>query len=39
MVTRQAATVAVIDQFEILMFAMLVVIPLVFFLRRPRPVG
>ena len=39
MVTRQAATVAVIDQFEILMFAMLVVIPLVFFLRRPRPAG
>jgi DHA2 family multidrug resistance protein len=39
MVTRQAATVAVIDQFEILMFAMLVVIPLVFFLRKPRPTG
>jgi len=39
MVTRQAATVAVIDQFEILMFAMLVVISLVFFLRKPRPVG
>jgi DHA2 family multidrug resistance protein len=39
MVTRQAATVAVIDQFEILMFAMLVVIPLVFFLRKPRPAG
>ncbi len=39
MVTRQAATVAVIDQFEILMFAMLVVIPLVFFLRKPRPSG
>ena len=39
MVTRQAATVAVIDQFEILMFAMLVVSPLVFFLRKPRPAG
>ncbi|MDN4983038.1 multidrug efflux MFS transporter [Bradyrhizobium arachidis] len=39
MVTRQAATIAVIDQFEILMFAMLVVMPLVFFLRRPRPSG
>lgn len=39
LVTRQAATVAVIDQFEILMFAMLVVIPLVFFLRKPRPAG
>jgi DHA2 family multidrug resistance protein len=36
-VTRQAATIAVIDQFEILMFAMLVVMPLVFFLRKPRP--
>lgn len=39
MVTRQAVTVAVIDQFEILMFAMLVVIPLVFLLRKPRPAG
>ncbi|MCP3410191.1 MDR family MFS transporter [Bradyrhizobium sp. CCGB01] len=37
MVTHQAATVAVIDQFEILMFAMLVVSPLVLFLRKPRP--
>ncbi|WGD55164.1 MFS transporter [Bradyrhizobium sp. CB1650] len=37
MLTRQAAVVAVIDQFEILMFAMLIVSPLVFFLRRPRP--
>jgi len=37
MVTRQAATVAVVDQFEILMFAMLVVMPLVFLLRKPRP--
>ena len=37
MITQQAAVVAVIDQFEILMFAMLVVSPLVFFLRKPRP--
>jgi DHA2 family multidrug resistance protein len=37
MVTRQAAVVAVIDQFEILMFAMLIVSPLVLFLRKPRP--
>ena len=29
--------VAVIGQFEILMFAMLIVIPLVLFLRKPRP--
>jgi MFS transporter, DHA2 family, multidrug resistance protein len=38
MVTRQAAVVAVIDQFKILMFAVLVVSPLVLFLRKPRPV-
>jgi len=37
MITRQAAVVAVIDQFEILMFAMLIVCPLVLFLRKPRP--
>lgn len=37
MVTRQAATVAVIDQFEILMFVMLVVSPIVLFMRKPRP--
>jgi DHA2 family multidrug resistance protein len=36
MVTRQAAVVAVVDQFEILMFAMLLVGPLVLFLRKPR---
>ncbi len=36
-VTQQAAIVAVIDQFKILMFAMLVVSPLAFFLRKPRP--
>jgi DHA2 family multidrug resistance protein len=36
-VTQQAAVVAVIDQFKILMFAMLIVSPLVLFLRKPRP--
>ncbi len=36
-VTRQAAFVAVIDQFKILMFVMLIVSPLVLFLRKPRP--
>jgi DHA2 family multidrug resistance protein len=35
MVTGQAAVIAVIDQFEILMFAMLIVSPLVLFLRKP----
>jgi DHA2 family multidrug resistance protein len=38
MVTRQAAVVAVIDQFKILTCAMLVISPLVLFLRKPRPV-
>jgi DHA2 family multidrug resistance protein len=37
MVTQQAAVVAVIDQFKILMLAVLIVSPLVLFLRRPRP--
>jgi len=37
MVTQQAAIVAVIDQFKILMLAMLVVSPLVLFLGKPRP--
>jgi MFS transporter, DHA2 family, multidrug resistance protein len=37
MVTQQAAFVAVIDQFKILMFAMLIVSPLVLLLRKPRP--
>jgi DHA2 family multidrug resistance protein len=37
MVTQQAAIVSVIDQFEILMFAMLVVSPLALLLRKPRP--
>ncbi|PWK39718.1 DHA2 family efflux MFS transporter permease subunit [Pseudomonas sp. OV226] len=35
MITGQAAFIAVIDQFKILMFAMLVVSPLVIFLRKP----
>jgi len=35
MVTGQAAFVGVIDQFEVLMIAMLIVSPLVLFLRRP----
>ncbi|PAY04594.1 MULTISPECIES: DHA2 family efflux MFS transporter permease subunit [Bradyrhizobium] len=37
LVTQQAAVVAVIGQFEILMFAILVVSPLVLLLRKPRP--
>jgi len=37
MVTQQAAIVAIIGQFKILMFAMLIVSPLVLFLRKPRP--
>ncbi|RON31444.1 DHA2 family efflux MFS transporter permease subunit [Pseudomonas brassicacearum] len=35
MITGQAAFIGVIDQFKILMFAMLVVSPLVVFLRKP----
>jgi DHA2 family multidrug resistance protein len=38
MITQQAAVVAVIDQFKILMLAMLIVSPLVLFLRKPQPV-
>jgi DHA2 family multidrug resistance protein len=38
LVTRQAAVVAIVGQFKILMFAMLIVGPLVLFLRKPRPV-
>ena len=38
MVTQQAAIIAVIDQFKILMLAMLIVSPLVLFLRQPKPV-
>jgi DHA2 family multidrug resistance protein len=37
MITQQAAVVAVIDQFEILMSALLVASPLVLFLRKPQP--
>lgn len=37
LVTQQAAVVAIIDQFKILTLAMLIVSPLVFFLRKPRP--
>jgi DHA2 family multidrug resistance protein len=37
MVTQQAAMIAVIDQFKILMWAMLIVSPLVLFLRKPLP--
>jgi DHA2 family multidrug resistance protein len=37
MITAQAAVVAVIDQFKILLIAMLIVSPLVLFLRKPRP--
>jgi len=37
LVTGQAATVAIIDQFKILMLAMLVASPFVLFLRKPRP--
>jgi len=36
-VTRQAAIIAVIDQFEILLLVMLFVSPLVLFLRKPGP--
>ncbi|MFI4981574.1 MAG: MDR family MFS transporter [Nevskiales bacterium] len=36
-VTGQAAIIAVIDQFKLLMIAMLCVSPLVLFLRKPRP--
>ncbi|HVJ52069.1 MAG TPA: DHA2 family efflux MFS transporter permease subunit [Aliidongia sp.] len=38
MITGQAAVVAVIGQFKILMIAMLVVSPLVLLLRKPRPI-
>ncbi|HVI53658.1 MAG TPA: DHA2 family efflux MFS transporter permease subunit [Luteibacter sp.] len=38
-VTGQAAVVAIIGQFKLLMIAMLVVSPLVFLLRKPRPVN
>jgi DHA2 family multidrug resistance protein len=37
MITGQAAFVGVVDQFEVMMIAMLFVTPLVLFLRKPRP--
>ncbi len=37
MVTGQAAFVGIIDQFKVMMIAMIVVSPLVLFLRKPRP--
>jgi len=37
MITGQAALVGVIDQFKVMMIAMLIVSPLALFLRRPRP--
>jgi DHA2 family multidrug resistance protein len=37
MVIGQAAVIAVIDQFKILMIVMLIVSPLVLFLRKPQP--
>ena len=39
MITGQAAVVGVIDQFKVMMIAMLVVSPLVLFLRKPRLAG
>jgi MFS transporter, DHA2 family, multidrug resistance protein len=38
-VTRQAAVIAVVDQFKILMFAMLIVTPLALFLRKAAPIA
>jgi DHA2 family multidrug resistance protein len=37
MITDQAAFVGIIGQFEVMMIAMLIVSPLVLFLRKPRP--
>jgi len=37
MITGQAALIGVIDQFKVMMIAMLIVSPLVLFLRKPRP--
>lgn len=39
LVTGQAALIALIGQFKLLMIAMLIVSPLVLFLRKPRPVN
>ena len=38
-ITSQAAFVGVIGQFEVMMIAMLIVSPLVLFLRKPRPIS
>jgi MFS transporter, DHA2 family, multidrug resistance protein len=38
-ITGQAAFVGVIGQFEVMMIAMLIVSPLVLFLRKPRPIN
>jgi DHA2 family multidrug resistance protein len=37
MITGQAAFVGIIDQFKVMMIAMMIVSPLVLFLRKPRP--
>jgi MFS transporter, DHA2 family, multidrug resistance protein len=37
MITSQAALIGVIDQFKVMMIAMLITSPLVLFLRKPRP--
>src|SRR5271168_5296763 len=37
LITGQAAFVGIVDQFEVMMIAMLMVSPLVLFLRKPRP--
>jgi DHA2 family multidrug resistance protein len=39
MITQQAAVVAVIGQFKILMIAVLIVSPLVLLLHKPRPIN
>jgi DHA2 family multidrug resistance protein len=38
MISGQAALVGVIDRFKVMMIAMLIVTPLVLFLRNPSPV-
>jgi DHA2 family multidrug resistance protein len=38
-ITGQAAFVGVIGQFKVMMIAMLIVSPLVLFLRKPRPIN
>jgi len=37
MITDQAAFIGIIDQFKVMMIAMLIASPLVLFLRKPRP--